>query len=103
MTSRAEACPNVVLEAMSHGCACVSVDAPPMPEFFPSTTLYYRCGRAETLAAQLKHSITVSAAERARWQAAALVRAADFSWQRTAQTTVALLNSLVRGRERRAA
>jgi len=103
MTSRAEACPNVALEAMSHGCACVSVDASPMPELFPSTALYYRSGNAAALAAQLKHCIAVSAAERARWQAAALVRAANFSWQRTAQETVALLNSLVRGREKRAA
>ena len=31
MTSRAEACPNTALEAMSHGCRIVSTAQPPMP------------------------------------------------------------------------
>ena len=49
MTSRVEACPNVVLEAMSQGCACVSADGPPMPEFFGDTAVYYRAGDAAGL------------------------------------------------------
>jgi len=98
MTSRAEACPNVALEAMVHGCPIVSVDTPPMPEFFPTVTRYYSSGNSQALAAHLLHCCLVSQSERARWQAAALIRGADFSWQRTAQATVALMSSLVRQR-----
>ena len=50
MTSRAEACPNVALEAMSHGCRVVSTSQPPMPEFFGEAAAYYRGGDARDLA-----------------------------------------------------
>ncbi len=47
MTSQIEACPNVVLEALSHGCACVSTKCSPMPEFFRDTANYYESGDAD--------------------------------------------------------
>ena len=100
MTSRAEACPNVALEAMVHGCITISADLPPMPEFFPMTARFYRAGDVGRLATQLSHCAAISSAERARWQAAALVRAADFSWEQTAQQTVALLSRIARAGEK---
>ena len=47
MTSRAEACPNTVPEAMAHGCLCVSTETRPMPEFFEGNAIYYPARNAD--------------------------------------------------------
>lgn len=94
MTSRAEACPNVALEAMSHGCACVSVDHPPMPEFFQSAAVYYPSGGADALAAAV-NSLLSRRVDVAALRAAAVGRAADFEWRLTAAGTVAELQAAV--------
>ena len=52
-TSRAEACPNTAMEAMSHGCQGVSICEPPMPEFFQEIVWYYQPGDADDLARQI--------------------------------------------------
>ena len=93
MTSRAEACPNVALEAMSHGCACVSVDRAPMPEFFGGGAEYYRAGDAAALAAGVRR-LSSSDARQER-TAAALARARSFDWNTTARMTVAELRAAV--------
>jgi glycosyltransferase involved in cell wall biosynthesis len=87
MTSRAEACPNTALEAMSCGSVIVSVDRPPMPEFFREAALYYPVAAAEPLARQL-HAILADPAARDRLARAALRRAADFSWEATRDRTI---------------
>jgi glycosyltransferase involved in cell wall biosynthesis len=95
MTSRAEACPNIALEAMSHGCACISVDRPPMPEFFENTALYYRPGDAAQLADAI--AVLLQHPDRARQlRTAAVARAAHFDWDTTAQRTVAELQAALR-------
>ncbi len=53
VTSRSEACPNTVLEAMSHGCVSVSVERPPMTELFADAAAYYREADAAGLAQRL--------------------------------------------------
>ena len=58
MTSRVEACPNIALEAMSHGAFCLAADNPPLPEFFQGAALYYRPRSGEALA----HAITAALA-----------------------------------------
>lgn len=87
MTSRAEACPNTALEAMSYGCAVVSVDRAPMPEFFGDAALYYPIAEAGALAAQLR-TILTSTAERNRLACAARRRAATFTWEATRDRTI---------------
>jgi glycosyltransferase involved in cell wall biosynthesis len=87
MTSRAEACPNTALEAMSSGCAIVSVDRAPMPEFFGEAALYYPVAEIRALAQQLCAVIT-SAAERDRLAGAARRRAAGFTWEATRDHTI---------------
>ena len=54
MTSRVEACPNIALEAMSHGCICVSSNNPPLPEIFGSVAIYYPPKDGKTLAKQIQ-------------------------------------------------
>jgi glycosyltransferase involved in cell wall biosynthesis len=98
MTSRVEACPNVVLEALSHGAVSVSDDNPPMPEFFRDAALYYPTGNAAALAARLDEALSAGEDRRAAWSAAARGRAAGFTWRRTAELTArALLDMAERG------
>jgi glycosyltransferase involved in cell wall biosynthesis len=92
MTSRAEACPNVALEAMRHGCASVSVNRAPMPEFFGRAAVYYRAGDAADLARALGAVVSGTGAA-AQLAAAAVERAGAFTWRATAEKTVAELRS----------
>src|SRR5262249_41709890 len=91
MTSRAEACPNIVLEAMSHGCINVSTRQAPMPEFFADAAFYYRPWDASDLAQQLGWALTLSTGAKEACRAAARHRAAQFDWRATARATVSHL------------
>ena len=53
MTSRAEACPNLALEAMSQGAVIVSTRQDPMPELFGDVATYYSPPDAGELAARI--------------------------------------------------
>ena len=90
-TSRAEACPNTVLEAMRNGAPSVSGDNPPMPEFFGDHAVYYRLGDPASLAAAITSVLGRDDNERARLRAAAIRRSDDFTWQKTAEETAAEL------------
>ena len=91
MTSRAEACPNTVLEALANGAVSVSTDHPPMPEFFGDTATFYRERSSGDLASQMVRVLSLSAAERDLVRAKAIARASLFTWESTAQATVAEL------------
>jgi glycosyltransferase involved in cell wall biosynthesis len=94
MTSRAEACPNTALEAMSYGCAIVSVDHAPMPEFFLDTARYYTAGDPRALARNVE-AIVDDGAERDRLGRAARCRARAFTWEATRDCTIAELERAV--------
>jgi len=91
MTSRAEACPNTALEAMSRGCLCISVDHPPMPEFLGATALYYPAGDVARLTRRLSSVLTGDAESFSVLRAAAVRRAAEFDWGTTARRTISEL------------
>jgi glycosyltransferase involved in cell wall biosynthesis len=91
MTSRAEACPNTALEAMSHGALSISGDNPPMPEFFRDTATYYRAGDASSLARAIAGVLSASPAQIEGWRASARTRASEFTWSRTVEGTLAEL------------
>ncbi|MGE3540335.1 MAG: glycosyltransferase [Candidatus Tectimicrobiota bacterium] len=91
MTSRVEACPNIALEAMSHGCLCVSSSNPPMPEFFRDIALYYQAGDAHSLAQQLDVLSHTPAEQKSVRQRAAKIRTQQFQWHETAQATLGQL------------
>lgn len=92
MTSRAEACPNIALEAMSYGCACVSVNRQPMPEMFGAAAAYYSLGDPASLARTLG-GVLASPVGREDLKTAATARARAFNWRTTAQRTVAELRA----------
>ena len=86
MTSRAEACPNIVLEALSFGARCLSTDNPPMPEFFGDSARYYKAGNSDSLADLLDQTLSTAAAR--GYREAARVRASAFTWAATLQGTL---------------
>jgi glycosyltransferase involved in cell wall biosynthesis len=88
MTSRAEACPNTVLEALGHGCLSVSGDNAPMPEFFDQAAVYYRNGDGSSLADALVRTLALPAEEKQALRARARDRAALYTWQACAERTV---------------
>ena len=88
MTSRVEACPNIALEAMSHGAFCLAADNPPLPEIFQAAATYYRpkCGKAlaQAISAALAYSPDAVGVFRGRAQK----RAGDFTWEETTDRTI---------------
>lgn len=95
MTSRAEACPNTLLEAMVHGCLCVSVRQRPMTDMLGTQALYYTLGQPSDLAHQLAAVVLdPSAAQQLRQST--LRCAARWDWSRTAAETVAQLELVTR-------
>jgi glycosyltransferase involved in cell wall biosynthesis len=96
MTSRAEACPNIVLEAMAAGAAAVSTDHPPMPEFFGDAAVYYRARDAAHLAERLSGALAAPETLRQLLRARAVQRAGAFTWEATARGTVLELQRAIR-------
>lgn len=94
-TSRAEACPNTVLESMAHGAVAVSTDHPPMPEFFTDTALYYRERDPLDLSLRIAEALALSKDARARLRDRAIARARRFTWQATARATIAELQHAI--------
>ena len=95
MTSRVEAGPNTALECLTNGLPAVSANFPPHPEFFKNSSLYYNnprelAGILDWLASdaatseieQLKNNVKI--------------RAADFSWGKTAAETIAFFQQTLK-------
>lgn len=97
MTSRVEACPNTVLEAMRHECLSVSTDDPPMPEFFGDGALYYRAGDPASLAEQMIVALSLSSRKANSLRNVSAARADRFTWDRTADATLSVLAKAVAG------
>ncbi len=91
VTSRAEACPNTVLEAMAAGCRIVAARQDPMPEILQETADYYTPGACQELAQCMKRIWNESSTERSIKCDSAQQRARLFSWDTTAHQTVAFL------------
>jgi glycosyltransferase involved in cell wall biosynthesis len=88
MTSRVEACPNIALEAMSHGAFCLAADNPPLPEFFQEAALYYRPKSGAALAQAISAALAYSPEAATRMRLRAKQRAGDFTWEKTIERTV---------------
>ena len=87
-TTRAEACPNTGLEAMSHGCSIVSTSVDPMPEFFADVARFYPPGDTRGLVAAIGNALAEPAADRAARARRARARTDLYTWERTAERTV---------------
>lgn len=95
-TSRAEACPNVLLEAMAHGCLCISTRQAPMTDILGQSGLYYVSGDRADLSDKVRTAAALAGPTRDDLRAAAAQRASEFDWRRTADQTVVQLEMAVR-------
>ncbi len=95
MTSRLEACPNLVLEALSQGCINISTLHPPMPEFFKHGAFYYNAGRPEELEKLILKVIGLSASKKEEMRKTALTIAERFSWAIATEKTLDCLQRAV--------
>jgi glycosyltransferase involved in cell wall biosynthesis len=95
MTSRAEACPNTVLEALAYGCLSVSTNQPPMPEFYGDAALYYRGGDVRDLERALALAFALDANDRRAMRDRALARSRLFTWESTVDATLAELQRAI--------
>jgi glycosyltransferase involved in cell wall biosynthesis len=95
MTSRAEACPNALLEAMAHGCLCISTGRPPMTEMLGEWGLFYTPGDASDLAKKLTAALFMQDSIRWEMVRSTRERVTRFDWRRTAEETVAQLELAV--------
>jgi glycosyltransferase involved in cell wall biosynthesis len=100
MTSRVEACPNIVLEAMAAGARSISTRLPPMPEFFCDTASYYEAGDGRSLAAAIEAARQESKEQRIGYRDAGMIRAGSFTWDATAAQTVDELLRAIAARDR---
>lgn len=97
MTSRVEACPNIALEAMAHGCICVSSISPPMPEIFSDAAVYYNPEDPKSLSEAVNSVLCLDNDKRRELSEKAKKRAGDFSWDICAEKTVEELRKAVAG------
>jgi len=95
MTSRAEACPNIVLEALTHGTLSVSTDTDPMPEFFQGHAIYYHSGDPSALADGVNRMFKKSDSEIRKLRTLGKEWASYFTWQRCADSTIMELKKVL--------
>jgi glycosyltransferase involved in cell wall biosynthesis len=93
MTSRVEACPNTVLEAMAAGARSISTRLAPMEEFYGDTASYYEAGSSHSLARALER-VWGESRETGRWfRERSRQRACFFTWDGTVQRTISELQA----------
>ena len=94
MTSRLEACPNVVLESLAHGCASISTNCAPMPEFYRDLAHYYVPGDVTGLVSRMEE---VRSGLKRYDPTPALRRARDFSWDKNIEALLGELRQAAGG------
>ena len=99
MTSRIEACPNISLEALSHGCIIISTSCPPMPEIFSDGALYYNADCPEDLADRIVQILNLTSAEKTTMRDRARCLSRQFSWASTAKKTFENLEKAIKHKE----
>ena len=98
MTSRVEACPNIVLEAMACGSVSIAAANAPLPEFFAETALYYEPGNGTMLARQVQDVFSWDKTRRSRISAAIYERSRQFRWKTAAEKTVDFMERILKSR-----
>lgn len=91
LTSRVESFCFVALEALAHGANCVSTESPCLPEIIGGAALYYMAGDIDGLSNALVEILGRDPGARAEASRAAEARAREFSWDKAASETLAVL------------
>lgn len=95
MTSRIEACPNIAMEALSNGAIVVAASNPPLPEFFSDCAIYYEPTNGFSLAEAIINRTNLTSDERNSLSERACMRSHMYSWETTAEKTIAVLGKVV--------
>ena len=95
MTSRAEACPNIALEAMVYSKQIISTDNDPMPEFSQKSATYYKACDSTDLTKQIRRVMSHSKIEKKSFKAHAIKSLDRFSWDICASETVKYLEKIL--------
>jgi len=95
MTTRSEALSIIALEAMKAGCVCVVTEVGALPEVFQQNAFFYRAGEPGSLAGQLRKALLLDDNQRAAMVEGLRRRAAEFTWQRTADLTLLELHRAI--------
>ena len=95
MSSRVEACPNIVLESLSNGCISISANNPPLPEFYGDTAIYYTPNDEQSLTKAVLHILNIGEGQRRSISEKARKRAAKFSWDKTVERTMTELKEAI--------
>jgi glycosyltransferase involved in cell wall biosynthesis len=93
-----EDCPNVVLEALSAGRVGVYADIPAVRELAGDAAVFVRDPQPERLARALERAV-LDEPLRSRLSGEARARGALFTWDRSAQRLVAILDEAFSGAE----
>jgi len=96
MTSRIEACPNIALEAMSHGAVSIAADNPPLPEIFSECAIYYEPGNSHSLAEAIVNRMALNSSEQTAISQRSRQRSSTFSWDLTADQTMTVLAQVLK-------
>lgn len=90
--STLEACPHTLIEAMASHAAIATSTVPPMPEICGDAALYFDPYNPAMIA-DILEQIIWDDAKRAQLQQRAVVRAATFTWERTAREMAELFTT----------
>ena len=88
MTSRVESFGQTAVEAMSHGCLCISANNPCLPEIFGDAAIYYRPMDVVSLSEAVNRISAKNSHECRELSERAYQRSTHFSWEICAQKTV---------------
>jgi glycosyltransferase involved in cell wall biosynthesis len=92
--SSLEACPNILIEALSCGCAIACSDKSVMPEIADDAALYFNPDSIDEFANKII-SLTTDAKLREELSRKAIERARFFSWEKTARETLAFFDEVL--------
>lgn len=99
MSSRIESFGQIALEAMSHGCICLSASNPCLPEIFGDAASYYSPKDSQLLAKNIKSILSWNPQQKKEMAIRAEKRAAMFSWDVCAAKTVAELVKAIKNKK----
>lgn len=95
MSSKVEACPNIVLESLSNGCVSISANNPPLPEFYEDSAIYYTSNDEKSLTKAIIHILNIGESQRRSISEKARKRAEKFSWDKTVERTITELKEAI--------
>jgi len=94
-TSRVESFGLIAVEAIAHGCLCISNDSPCLPEVLDKVATFYPAKKPEILAKRIYEVLNWPEEKKEEMRRRAIIRASQFSWDKCAEQTVTELKKAI--------